>query len=41
MLYESSELQQKALNLIPHQQISSAAEQRLKEAKKADPGNIL
>lgn len=38
MLYESSELQQKALNVIPHQQIYSDAEHRLKEAKKADSG---
>ncbi|XP_041665212.1 peptide-N(4)-(N-acetyl-beta-glucosaminyl)asparagine amidase [Cheilinus undulatus] len=37
MLYENVELQQKARSCIPHQQISSTAEHRLKEAKEADP----
>ncbi|XP_020494304.2 peptide-N(4)-(N-acetyl-beta-glucosaminyl)asparagine amidase [Labrus bergylta] len=36
MLYENPELQQKARSHIPHQQMSSNAEQRLKEAKDAD-----
>ncbi|XP_076611478.1 peptide-N(4)-(N-acetyl-beta-glucosaminyl)asparagine amidase [Chaetodon auriga] len=38
MLYESPELQQKARNAIPHQQLSSAAEHKLNKAKTADPG---
>lgn len=38
MLYENSELQQKARRAIPHQQLSSAADHRLNEAKVADPG---
>ncbi|CAJ1084132.1 peptide-N(4)-(N-acetyl-beta-glucosaminyl)asparagine amidase [Xyrichtys novacula] len=38
MQYENLELQQKARNHIPHQQISSTAEHRLKEAKQADSG---
>ncbi|TNN78979.1 Peptide-N(4)-(N-acetyl-beta-glucosaminyl)asparagine amidase [Liparis tanakae] len=37
MLYESLELQQKARNQIPHQQLSSVAEDKLREAKEADP----
>ncbi|XP_044027151.1 peptide-N(4)-(N-acetyl-beta-glucosaminyl)asparagine amidase [Siniperca chuatsi] len=37
MLYENPELQQKARSYIPHQQLSSAAEHKLKEAKEADP----
>ncbi|XP_068431681.1 peptide-N(4)-(N-acetyl-beta-glucosaminyl)asparagine amidase [Clinocottus analis] len=36
MLYENPELQQKARSHIPHQQLSSAAEHKLKEAKEAD-----
>lgn len=36
MLYENPELQQKARNVIPHQQLSSAAEHKLKDAKEAD-----
>lgn len=38
MLYENPELQQKARSVIPHQQLSSAAQLKLKEAKEADPG---
>lgn len=41
MLYENSELQQKARSCIPHQQLSSAAEHKLKEAREADPGEVL
>uniref|UniRef100_A0A8C3G5Z2 Peptide-N(4)-(N-acetyl-beta-glucosaminyl)asparagine amidase n=1 Tax=Cyclopterus lumpus TaxID=8103 RepID=A0A8C3G5Z2_CYCLU len=37
MLYENPELQQKARSHIPHQQLSYAAEHKLKEAKEADP----
>ncbi|XP_039976868.1 peptide-N(4)-(N-acetyl-beta-glucosaminyl)asparagine amidase [Xiphias gladius] len=37
MLYENPELQQKARTQIPHQQLSSAAQHKLKEAKEADP----
>ncbi|XP_062265410.1 peptide-N(4)-(N-acetyl-beta-glucosaminyl)asparagine amidase [Platichthys flesus] len=37
MMYENPELQQKALTHIPHQQLSSAAQHKLKEAKAADP----
>ncbi|XP_034017359.1 peptide-N(4)-(N-acetyl-beta-glucosaminyl)asparagine amidase [Thalassophryne amazonica] len=37
MLYESPELQQKTRSLIPHQQLSSVAEHKLKEALQADP----
>lgn len=40
MLYENSELQQKARSHIPHQQLSSAAEDKLREAKEADPGKV-
>lgn len=41
MLYENPELQQKARSSIPHQQLTSAAEDKLNEAKKADPGEVL
>ncbi|KAF0024636.1 hypothetical protein F2P81_023438 [Scophthalmus maximus] len=37
MLYENLELQQKALSHIPHQELSSAAQHKLKEAEEADP----
>ncbi|KAL6100090.1 ngly1 [Pungitius sinensis] len=37
MIYEDPELQQKARSHIPHQQLSSDAEQKLTEAKAADP----
>ncbi|KAM3596690.1 uncharacterized protein V6R79_019091 [Siganus canaliculatus] len=37
MLYENPELQLKARSAIPHQQLSSTAERKLKEAKAADP----
>uniref|UniRef100_A0A3Q4AJW4 Peptide-N(4)-(N-acetyl-beta-glucosaminyl)asparagine amidase n=1 Tax=Mola mola TaxID=94237 RepID=A0A3Q4AJW4_MOLML len=37
MLYENAELQQKARSAIPSQQLSSAAEHKLKEAREADP----
>ncbi|XP_042363102.1 peptide-N(4)-(N-acetyl-beta-glucosaminyl)asparagine amidase [Plectropomus leopardus] len=37
MLYENPELQQKARSCIPHQQLSSSAERKLKEVKQADP----
>lgn len=40
MLYESQELQQKARNVIPQQQLSTAAKNKLKEAKVADPGGL-
>lgn len=40
MLYENPELQQKARSCIPHHQLSSAAEHKLKEAKEADPGEV-
>lgn len=40
MLYENLELQQKARSCIPHQQMSSAAEHKLKEVKEADPGAV-
>nr|XP_046273015.1 peptide-N(4)-(N-acetyl-beta-glucosaminyl)asparagine amidase [Scatophagus argus] len=36
MLYEKPELQQKARSCIPHQQLSSAAAHKLKEAREAD-----
>ncbi|XP_019946176.2 peptide-N(4)-(N-acetyl-beta-glucosaminyl)asparagine amidase [Paralichthys olivaceus] len=36
MMYENPELLQKALSHIPHQQLSSAAQHKLKEAKDAD-----
>lgn len=41
MLYESHELQQKARSIIPHEQLSSAAKHKLKEAKDADPGEMI
>ncbi|KAF3707780.1 Peptide-N(4)-(N-acetyl-beta-glucosaminyl)asparagine amidase [Channa argus] len=37
MLYENPELQQKARSHIPHQKLSSAAQDKLKEAKDTDP----
>lgn len=37
ILYENSELQHKARSHIPHQQLSSAADKKLKEVKEADP----
>nr|XP_020476497.1 peptide-N(4)-(N-acetyl-beta-glucosaminyl)asparagine amidase [Monopterus albus] len=37
MLYENPELQQKAKTHIPHQQMSSTAQHKLKGAKEADP----
>lgn len=40
MMYENPELQQKARRHIPHEQLTSAAQQKLKEAKEADPGDI-
>lgn len=40
MLYEKPELQQKARSAIPHQQLSSAAERKLHEARQADPGAL-
>lgn len=40
MLYESHELQQKAKNVIPHEQLSTAAKNKLKAAKDADPGEV-
>ncbi|KAM9306709.1 peptide-N(4)-(N-acetyl-beta-glucosaminyl)asparagine amidase isoform 2-T2 [Pholidichthys leucotaenia] len=41
MVYENQELQQKARSCIPHQELSSAARLRLKEAKRADPDSKL
>lgn len=41
MMYENPELQQKARSHIPLQQLNSDAQHKLKEAKKADPGNVL
>ncbi|XP_036949635.1 peptide-N(4)-(N-acetyl-beta-glucosaminyl)asparagine amidase [Acanthopagrus latus] len=37
MLYENPELQQKARNIILHEQLFSTAQHKLTEAKKADP----
>ncbi|XP_030269017.1 peptide-N(4)-(N-acetyl-beta-glucosaminyl)asparagine amidase isoform X2 [Sparus aurata] len=37
MLYENPELQQKARSIIPHQQLFSTAQDKLTEAKEADP----
>ncbi|XP_005937554.1 peptide-N(4)-(N-acetyl-beta-glucosaminyl)asparagine amidase [Haplochromis burtoni] len=37
LLYENPELQQKARSLIPHQELYSAAQQKLKEANESDP----
>uniref|UniRef100_A0A7N6AQW3 Peptide-N(4)-(N-acetyl-beta-glucosaminyl)asparagine amidase n=1 Tax=Anabas testudineus TaxID=64144 RepID=A0A7N6AQW3_ANATE len=41
MMYENPELQQKARRHIPHEQLTSAAQQKLKEAKEADPDGKL
>lgn len=38
MVYENQELQRKARGCIPHEQLSSNAEKKMKEAKQADPG---
>ncbi|XP_067365174.1 peptide-N(4)-(N-acetyl-beta-glucosaminyl)asparagine amidase isoform X2 [Channa argus] len=40
MLYENPELQQKARSHIPHQKLSSAAQDKLKEAKDTDPAIV-
>lgn len=40
MMYENPELQQKARNHIPLQQLTSAAQHKLKEAKTSDPGFV-
>lgn len=40
MVYENPELQQKARSHIPLQQLTTAAQHKLKEAKKADPGDV-
>uniref|UniRef100_A0A6Q2X4E5 Peptide-N(4)-(N-acetyl-beta-glucosaminyl)asparagine amidase n=1 Tax=Esox lucius TaxID=8010 RepID=A0A6Q2X4E5_ESOLU len=37
LLYENRELQRKALGVIPHQQLTNAAEQKLRQAKEIDP----
>ncbi|KAJ7991465.1 hypothetical protein DPEC_G00284140 [Dallia pectoralis] len=37
LLYESSELQHKALGVIPHQQMTDAAKEKLQQAKAEDP----
>ncbi|XP_029298561.1 peptide-N(4)-(N-acetyl-beta-glucosaminyl)asparagine amidase isoform X2 [Cottoperca gobio] len=37
MLYENADLQQKAMSCIPHLQLSSAAEHKLKELREEDP----
>ncbi|XP_061598071.1 peptide-N(4)-(N-acetyl-beta-glucosaminyl)asparagine amidase [Cololabis saira] len=37
MQYESPELQEKARSIIPHQELSSAAQHKLKKVKEADP----
>ncbi|KAJ0055123.1 hypothetical protein NL108_009880, partial [Boleophthalmus pectinirostris] len=37
MVYENPQLQQKAKSCIPNQQLTSAAEKKMKEAKEADP----
>ncbi|KAL0962145.1 hypothetical protein UPYG_G00336290 [Umbra pygmaea] len=37
MVYENSELQRKALGVIPHQQLTTAAKEKLQQAKKDDP----
>ncbi|XP_051520399.1 peptide-N(4)-(N-acetyl-beta-glucosaminyl)asparagine amidase-like isoform X2 [Myxocyprinus asiaticus] len=37
MIYESPELQQKALSCIPHELLKSRAKERLKQAKDVDP----
>lgn len=41
MLYENPELQQKVRSIIPHQQLFSTAQDKLTEAKEADPGEVL
>ncbi|KAG1948791.1 peptide-N(4)-(N-acetyl-beta-glucosaminyl)asparagine amidase [Pimephales promelas] len=41
MIYESPELQEKALNCIPHEVLRSRAKERLKQAKDADPACSL
>ncbi|RXN34451.1 peptide-N(4)-(N-acetyl-beta-glucosaminyl)asparagine amidase [Labeo rohita] len=41
LIYESPELQQKALNCIPHELLRSRAKERLKQAKDADPACTL
>lgn len=38
MVYEDLELQQKARNEIPYEQLSSAAIEKLDRAKASDPG---
>lgn len=40
MMYENPELQQKARDRIPHHELSSAAQQKLKDANEADPGEV-
>lgn len=40
MQYENPELQLKARSIIPHHQLSSSAQHKLKELKEADPGEI-
>ncbi|KAK6323927.1 hypothetical protein J4Q44_G00062660 [Coregonus suidteri] len=37
MEYENSELQQKALCVIPHQQLTTAVKEKLQQSKQADP----
>ncbi|XP_029022471.1 peptide-N(4)-(N-acetyl-beta-glucosaminyl)asparagine amidase isoform X2 [Betta splendens] len=37
MVYENPELQEKARSHVPHQQLSSAAQDKLQEAKEAEP----
>ncbi|XP_028316958.1 peptide-N(4)-(N-acetyl-beta-glucosaminyl)asparagine amidase isoform X2 [Gouania willdenowi] len=37
ILYENTDLQQKARSVIPHQELTSAAQQKLQEAKVTDP----
>lgn len=41
LVYENSELQQKARNAIPHQELRSASQQKLKQANESDPGRII
>ncbi|XP_052388749.1 peptide-N(4)-(N-acetyl-beta-glucosaminyl)asparagine amidase isoform X1 [Carassius gibelio] len=41
LIYESPELQQKALNCIPHELLRTRAKERLKQAKDADPACTL
>ncbi|KTF75149.1 hypothetical protein cypCar_00040856 [Cyprinus carpio] len=41
LIYESPELQQKALNCIPHELLITRAKERLKQAKDADPACTL